>query len=72
MNRPVDIHTRADQLMRESRGTMNKAEAYQELSRRGRDARAKRRGYSQSGVLHPMRQDRMAFESVEKPTPWWL
>jgi len=61
MNRPVDIHTRAEQLVRESRGTMSKTEAYQELSRRGREARRQRRGYCQQGVLHPTIADRTAF-----------
>jgi len=66
MNRPVDIHTRAEQLVRESRGEMTKLEAYRKLSRRGREARQRRRGYSQQGVLHPTQADRSAFWYLDK------
>lgn len=66
MSRPVDIHTRAEQLVRESHGEMTKSEAYQELSRRGREARQRRRGFSQQGVLHPTQADRQAFWYLDR------
>lgn len=38
-----DIHTRAQRIMRESRGRFNLKEAYQELSRRGHAAKVEKR-----------------------------
>ena len=43
----TDIHARAEQLVRESRGKLTKADAYRELSRRGRCARQAKKAKAQ-------------------------
>lgn len=69
----ISIHTRADQLVHESHGEMTRTEAYRELSRRGHEARKRRRGYTNTGILRPTRHDRTAFSHVEPPAnAWWL
>lgn len=51
----MDIHKRAEELVRASRGKLNKAEAYRELSRRGLAAR----------------RNRKAKESAKAPQHYW-
>lgn len=63
----MDIHRRADELVRESRGRVTHQEALRELARRGHEARRRKT----VGVLHPTSDDRQAFSAVESPRYWW-
>lgn len=65
----MNIHARAEQLVRESGGRLTMPEALAELGRRGA---SKQNARKVSGVLHPMRADRSAFDAVESPRLWWL
>lgn len=67
----MNIHSRAEQLARESYGKLTLAEAYRELSRRGRESRQRRTGRSNHGVLHQTNTDRKQFKRVEQPVYWW-
>ena len=62
-----NIHSRAEELVRESHGKRTLPEAYAELSRRGHASKRWRNG----GILHPVCADRAAFDAVESPRYWW-
>lgn len=67
----MNIHDRAQQLMRESYGKLTLTEAYRELSRRSAEQRRRRTGRAHQGVLHVTNSDRAAVKQIEQPAYWW-
>lgn len=57
----ITIHQRAEQLVRESRWQMTKAQAYSELSRRGQVSKAAKKR------LCTVQPNPSAFSNVERP-----
>lgn len=61
----ADIHDRARELVRQSRGAMGLAAAYRELSRRGAESRRR----AKYGTLRDDGSAGNAFANVESPRP---
>lgn len=58
----MDIHKRADELVRQSGGRLTHAQALAELGKRG----ARSRNYGRTRV-----KDDRARQAIEQPPAWW-